>query len=91
MVGPQRALIGRRTESRAGHRARDIQLVLHLVLSYARLLLLRLLMAMMTNTYTTVRLLATRHWRLQFARCVLQMEMVAGSKELTRQAAITRL
>ena len=43
-------------------------------------LLLRLLMAMMTNTYTTVRLLATRHWRLQFARCVLQMEMVAGSK-----------
>jgi len=43
------------------------------------ILLVRLLMAMMTNTYNSVRVLATRHWRLQFARCVLQMEMIAGS------------
>jgi len=42
------------------------------------ILLVRLLMAMMTNTFNSVRVLATRHWRLQFARCVLQMEMILG-------------
>lgn len=44
------------------------------------ILLVRLLMAMMTNTFNTVRVLATRHWRLQFARCVLQMELIAGTR-----------
>jgi len=46
------------------------------------ILLVRLLMAMMTNTFNSVRVLAKRHWRLHFARCVLQMEMMSGAKEV---------
>ena len=59
------------------------------------ILLVRLLMAMMTNTYNGVRNQAVRHWRVQFARCVLQMEMISRNpkqrEELYHHEKITKI
>ena len=40
------------------------------------IMMLRLLMAMMTNTFNLVVTASVRHWRVQFARCVLLVELV---------------
>lgn len=42
------------------------------------ILLLRLLMAMLSATFTQTRLAATLEWRVQFARYMLEIELVAG-------------
>ena len=40
------------------------------------IMMLRLLMAMMTNTFNRVVTASVRHWRVQFTRCVLLVELV---------------
>ena len=50
---------------------------IRILLLYLRLLLLRLLMAMLSATFAAMRQEATLEWRLSFARHVLQHELTA--------------